>query len=102
MSAIIVILLQARFWNRLARMRISCFNQDLYDNNGNIPTYDKLGIVAHCANTDEIAAYIGCDAQTVADSFAAWNTACENKNDPEFASEYDWERNITTSGPWYD
>ena len=77
------------------------FNQDLYDNNGNIPTYDKLGIVAHCANTDEIAAYIGCDAQTVADSFAAWNTACENKNDPEFASEYDWERNITTSGPWY-
>ena len=77
------------------------FNQDLYDSNGNIPTYDKLGIVAHCNDTDEIAAYIGCDSQAVADSFAAWNTACENKNDPDFASEYDWKRNITTSGPWY-
>lgn len=77
------------------------FNQDLYDSNGNIPTYDKLGIVAHCESTDDIAAYIGCDAQAVADSFAAWNTCCENQSDPDFSSAYTWERNITTEGPWY-
>ncbi len=77
------------------------FNQDLYDSNGNIPTYDKLGIVAHCESTDEIAEYIGCDAQAVADSFAAWNECVQNQSDPEFGSEYTWERNITTEGPWY-
>lgn len=77
------------------------FNQDLYDSNGNIPTYDKLGIVAHCESTDDIAAYIGCDPQAVADTFAAWNTCCENQSDPEFSSAYTWERNITTEGPWY-
>ncbi|MBR2942079.1 MAG: flavocytochrome c [Clostridia bacterium] len=77
------------------------FNQDLYDSNGNIPTYDKVGVVAHCADTAEIAAYIGCDEQAVADTFAAWNTACENKNDPEFASAFTWSRNIVAEGPWY-
>lgn len=77
------------------------FNQDLFDSNGNIPTYDKLGIVAHCASTEEIAEYIGCDAQAVADSFAAWNAACQAQKDEEFASNYTWERDITTEGPWY-
>lgn len=77
------------------------FNQDLYDSNGNIPTYDKVGVVAHCADTAAIAAYIGCDEQAVADSFAAWNTACENQNDPEFGSAFKWSRNIAAEGPWY-
>lgn len=77
------------------------FNQDLFDSNGNIPTYDKLGIVAHCNSTEEIAAYIGCDEKTVADTFASWNRAVEAKNDEEFASNYTWERNITAEGPWY-
>lgn len=76
------------------------FNQDLYDSNGNIPTYDKVGIVAHCESTEEIAAYIGCDAQTVADSFEAWHTACENQSDP-FEGGFTWTRDITTEGPWY-
>ena len=77
------------------------FNQDLYDSNGNIPTYDKVGIVAHCASTDEIAAYIGADAQTVADEFAAWHDACEKQSDERFSSSFKWTRDITASGPWY-
>ena len=77
------------------------FNQDLYDSNGNIPTYDKVGIVAHCNDLADIAAYIGCDEQAVADSFAAWHQAVEAQNDEQFASEYDWKRDITAEGPWY-
>ena len=59
-----------------------------------------MGIVAHCESTEEIAAYIGCDAQTVADSFEAWHTACENQSDP-FEGGFTWTRDITTEGPWY-
>ena len=77
------------------------FNQDLYDSNGNIPTYDKVGIVAHCENTADIAAYIGVDEQTVADTFAAWHEACEQQNDAAFNTSFKWTRDITASGPWY-
>lgn len=100
MNAVTAMWWPALFWSS-RRYAYIIFNQDLYDSNGNIPTYDKLGIVAHCESTDEIAEYIGCDAQAVADSFAAWNECVQNQSDPEFGSEYTWERNITTEGPWY-
>ena len=77
------------------------FNQDLYDSNGNIPTYDKVGIVAHCEDTAAIAEYIGCDVEAVDATFADWHAACEAQNDAEFDSPFEWTRDITASGPWY-
>lgn len=65
----------------------------------NVRKQVKEGRFEVCETMDDVAAYIGCDAETLKATFAAYNEHAANKTEDEFG--HTPERAILEEGPYY-
>ena len=76
------------------------FDQGVVNSNANIQGYVTQGLIRPFDTIEEAAAAMGLDAAILKESVETWNGYVAEQKDPEFASSFNWVRDLSQA-PYY-